>query len=315
MLEHATGRRTYGVVPWVPGLHLDLEDSLGMDAPRTPSAPPLGRDPLRVAVVRLPRTSNATDVDALAAEPGVTVRMVDQPDAVAEADLVVVPGSRSTVNDLRWLRERGIDVALAARAEKGLPILGICGGYQMLGTLIDDPVESGAGLVSGLGLLPVRTRFGPDKVLGRPRGLGVRGEEVAAYEIHHGVVTADGGEALFTRSDGAPEGCRVGGVWGTVWHGALENDLWRRHFLAEVAEAAGRDFAVSDRTSFARIREARLDLLGDLVEQHLDTAALRSLIRGGAPAGLPFVPPGAPEPADPSDPADPPASTVMKDAL
>ncbi|RZS89871.1 adenosylcobyric acid synthase (glutamine-hydrolysing) [Motilibacter rhizosphaerae] len=295
MLQGLTGRPVMGVVPWTGGLQLDLEDSLGLDAPRASSGPPVGPDELRVAVVRLPRISNATDVDALACEPGVVVSLVDTPQQVLDADLVVVPGTRSTVRDLAWLRSRGLDDAMRTRAEKGLPVLGICGGYQMLGSTIDDPVESAAGVVQGLGLLPVRTEFRREKTLRRPVGAAADGSPVHGYEIHHGVLAAEGGEPLFTEPDGTPEGCRSGAVWGTVWHGSLENDAYRRGFLRAVADLAGRRFVPAGDVSFPALREARLDVLGDLVEQHCDTAALWRLIESGPPAGLPFVPPGAPE--------------------
>jgi adenosylcobyric acid synthase len=282
MIEGLTGRRVYGVLPWLDGLWMDVEDSLALDGRRVVGARPHGRQTLRVAVVRLPRISNFTDVDALAAEPGVLVRFVTDPAELDDADLVVLPGTRATVADLAWLRERGLADALAARTG---PVLGICGGFQMLAREIVDEVESGAGRVTGLGLLPARVVFGPDKVLGRPVGQAY-GHTVRAYEIHHGRVTADGGEPFL-------DGCRVANVWGTTWHGALENDAFRRAFLADVAERAGRDFAPDPATDFAQLRERRLDALGDLVEQHLDTDALLGLITGGPPE-VPVLPPGAP---------------------
>jgi adenosylcobyric acid synthase len=282
MLEQLTGRPTYGVLPWAEGLHLDVEDSLGVTAP-VAALPPVGRDVLRVSVVRLPRLSNWTDLDALRSEPGVLVRFVETPEELADADLVVLPGTRQTVADLAWLRSRGIADALLRREG---PVLGVCGGFQMLGASIVDAVESGAGAVPGLGLLPVDTVFGADKVLGRPTG-SWRGELVdTAYEIHHGRITASAGEPFL-------DGVRVGAVFGTVWHGALESDGFRRAFLAEVAAVTGRSWEPGS-TSFADVREARLDALGDLVADHLDTDAVARLIEHGAPAGLPFVPPGAP---------------------
>src|SRR5262249_10454073 len=157
-----------------------------------------------------PRMSNFTDLDAFAAEPGVIVRFVTRPEELAGADLAIVPGTRSTVEDLRWLRSRGFDRALARRAAEGRPGLGICGGYQILGTRIEDRVESSAGVVAGLDMLPVWTRFGQDKVLGRPRRELHDGSVVEGYEIHHGVVTREGGEPFF-----ADEGCRIGSVAGT----------------------------------------------------------------------------------------------------
>jgi adenosylcobyric acid synthase len=288
MLQQLTGRPTYGVLPWTEGLELDVEDSLGLSVPVAP-VPALGRDVLRVSVIRLPRLSNWTDVDALRSEPGVLVRFATTPEELADADLVVLPGSRATVQDLAWLRTRGLADVLAERARTQRPVLGICGGYQMLGRSVVDGVESRAGEVAGLGLLPVRTVFGPDKVLGRPVGSYGPHAVTTAYEIHHGVIAREGGEALFAPD----EGCRAGSVLGTVWHGALESDGVRRALLGEVAEAAGRDWQPGTR-SFEAVRQARLDALGDLVADHLDTAAVLRLLGSGAPPGLPFVPPGAP---------------------
>jgi adenosylcobyric acid synthase len=220
--------------------------------------------------------SNHTDVDALAVEPGVVVRFVTEAAELADADLVVLPGTRATVADLGWLRDRGLDVALARHAATGGAVLGICGGYQMLGTAIDDPVESKAGQARGLGLLPVRAQFRPDKVLARPWRALADGTVVHGYEIHHGVVTRDGGEPLV-----ADEGCQAGTVAGTVWHGLLENDAFRRNYLSTVARACGRSFVVAPGTCFAAVREAQLDRLADLVAAHVDRAAVQRLLDGG----------------------------------
>ncbi|MFI6498734.1 cobyric acid synthase [Nonomuraea typhae] len=276
-LKDLTGRPVYGVLPWLDGLWMDVEDSLALDNRRVTTQRPHGAQTLRVAVVRLPRISNFTDVDALAAEPGVVVRFVTDPAELDDADLVVLPGSRATVSDLAWLRETGL--AHAVRIRKG-PILGICGGFQMLAREIHDPVESGAGQVEGLGLLPVDVAFKPDKTLARPTGEAY-GHEVTGYEIHHGVATVHGGEPFL-------DGCRVGDVWGTTWHGALENDGFRRAFLSDVAARAGRAFTPAPGTSFRAIREQQLDALGDLVERHLDGAALKRLIEHG-PTGVPTL--------------------------
>ena len=244
------------------------------------------KDFLRVAVVSLPRISNFTDVDALAAEPGVLVRFAVTPADLADADLVVLPGSRATVADLAWLRDRGLAGAITERARAGRPVLGICGGYQMMAGQIEDPVESRRGTVDGLGLLPVRVRFGAEKILRRPQGRAL-GAPVAGYEIHHGV--AEITDPVGSGSEPFLDGCRRGAVWGTSWHGALENDEFRRAFLAEVAALAGRDFTPAPGTDFAAVREARLDALGDLVAGHLDTAALSQLISGGPVPGLPVL--------------------------
>jgi adenosylcobyric acid synthase len=200
------------------------------------------------------------------------------------------------VSDLAWLRATGLADAVLRHASAGLPVLGICGGHQMLGRLIMDDVESGAGEVPGLGLLPTRTDFGPDKVLARPSGVALE-HPVEGYEIHHGVVRLDPAAPGAQTASVEPflDGWRLGSVWGTTWHGVLENDGFRRAFLAQVAEVAGRTgFRAAPDTSFAQLREARLDSLADAVADHLDLAAIRRLISGGATVGLPFVPPGAP---------------------
>jgi adenosylcobyric acid synthase len=287
MLHSLTGRPVLGVLPWLPDLWVDSEDALAVHA-RAAAAP--DEPALRVAVVRLPRISNFTDVDALGVEPDLDVRFVDSPAAVLDADLAVVPGTRATAADLHWLRDRGLDRALARRAAEGRPLLGICGGYQMLGRYVDDPdgVESPLPRAEGLGLLPVLTRFGAGKTLRRPAGTW-QGLEVGGYEVHHGEVSVEGGEPF-------PGGCRVGPVWGTLWHGALEHDEFRRAWLAQVAAQAGRTLTQRPEVSFAGMRSARLDRLADAVEQHLDTQSLMGLIEHGAPAGLPFLAPGAPAP-------------------
>ncbi|HEY5836656.1 cobyric acid synthase [Streptomyces sp.] len=299
MLHRLTGRPTLGVLPYTHGLGIDEEDGMGVPpggvrgsvsargtVRESAVAPPHGPDLLRVAVAAVPLMSNFTDVDALAAEPGVVVRFVDRPEELADADLVVLPGTRGTVRALEWLRERGLADAVRKRAADGRPVLGVCGGFQMLAEHVEDDVESRAGTVPGLGLLPVRIRFAAGKTLARPSGTAY-GEPVDGYEIHHGVADVRGGEPFL-------DGCRVGAVWGTHWHGSLENDAFRRAFLREVAKAAGRRFVPVPGTEFAALREAQLDRLGDLVEEHMDTAALLRLIEDGAPAGLPFIAPGAP---------------------
>ena len=287
MLQRLTGRPVYGVLPHVEGLWLDAEDSLSLVTHErdqgTPPSPFGTKDFLRVAVVRLPRISNFTDVDALSAEPGVLVRFAVTPADLADADLVVLPGSRATVADLAWLRDRGLASVVAERARAGRPVLGICGGYQMMAGHIDDPVESRGGLTEGLGLLPVRVRFGPEKILGRPRGRAL-GAPVTGYEIHHGVA-----EVTDPKAEPFLDGCRRGAVWGTSWHGVLENDEFRRAFLAEVAALAGRDFTPAPGPGFAAVREARLNVLGDLVAGYLDTAALSQLIEDGPVPGLPAL--------------------------
>ncbi|MDI5977213.1 cobyric acid synthase [Amycolatopsis magusensis] len=278
-LEERTGRPFYGVLPWLDGVWIDSEDALAVAGWRRDRLRVSGGRPLRVAVVRFPRASNATDVDALAAEPGVEVSVTADPDVVAGADVVVLPGSRATVDDLRWLTDRGLADVVRARAADGRPVLGICGGHQMLARRITDDVESGAGAVDGLGLLPTSVTFETEKVLGRPRGEW-RGHAVDAYEIHHGKVVLEGHAEPFL------DGWRHGSVWGTTWHGAFDNDDFRRAWLAAAAEQAGTTWApAAGAKSFPLLREEMLDRLADAVEEHLDTRRLLELIERAAPAG------------------------------
>jgi adenosylcobyric acid synthase len=280
-LTALTGRPTYGVLPWHPDLWLDSEDALDLGGRRADEDAAL-----RIAVVRLPRISNFTDVDALGLEPDLDVVFAAGPRDLAGADLVVLPGTRATVADLAWMRERGLADAVAKHARNGGAVLGICGGAQMLGRWIDDPdgVEGSPGTTAqGLGLLDLTTTFSPDKVLRLVSGSGLQ-HQVTGYEIHHGHLSVGDADAF-------PGGARADGVFATMWHGSLESDGFRQAFLAEVAARAGRHRAPSG-VVFAERREARLDLLGDLVEQHLDVDGLLALAREGAPAQLPVLPPG-----------------------
>jgi adenosylcobyric acid synthase len=213
-LHTLTGRPTYGVIPYSDALWMDTEDSVSVVAGRTvgQALPPRGDEALHVAAVRLPRISNSTDIEALACEPGVVVRWVTEPADVADADVVVLPGTKATVADLEWLRAGGLAESIAAHARAGRPLLGICGGFQMLCRQIDDPVESRAGRVDGLGVLDVDIAFAAEKTL-RHWTTPLQG-----YEIHHGQVVRSAAD------DWAGVGVRRDAVFGTHWHGLFDND-------------------------------------------------------------------------------------------
>jgi adenosylcobyric acid synthase len=282
-LQRLTGRPTYGVIPYSDGLWLDAEDSLSVQAHRAvgESQPPRGEQWLRVAAVRLPRISNSTDVEALACEPGVLVRWVTEPADLADADVVVLPGSKATVSDLGWLRSTGLADGVVAHAASGRPVLGVCGGFQMLCRTIDDAVESGAGRTEGLGLLDADVVFAPEKTL---KLWGGRGRSpLHGYEIHHGQV------ARTSEADWLGVGIRNGAVFGTHWHGLLDNDDVRRRWLREAAQAARRrGFVVADDVDVGARRDGQLDLMADLLAAHLDVSAVMELLERGAP-GRPIV--------------------------
>lgn len=273
-LEDLTGRPTYGVIPFDDGFWLDTEDSVSVQAHRVVGQPerPVGQEWLRVAAIRLPRISNSTDVEALACEPGVLVRWVTDPADLPDADVVVIPGSKSTVADLEWLHDRGLADGIVAHARAGRPLLGICGGFQMLCRRIDDTVESGVGGVDGLGLLDADIVFAQEKTLRRHE------TPLHGYEIHHGQV------ARSAEDDWLGVGTRNADVYGTHWHGLLDNDEIRRQWLADAAAAAGRDgFTVAADVDVSARRDAQLDLMADLLAANVDIDAVLGLLENGPP--------------------------------
>jgi adenosylcobyric acid synthase len=273
-LQHLTGRPTYGVIPFDDGFWLDTEDSVSVQAHRVVGQPqpPVAEQWLRVAAIRLPRISNSTDIEALACEPGVLVRWVTDPADLSDADVVVIPGSKATVADLTWLRRRGLADGLIAHARSGRTVLGICGGFQMLCRRIDDPVESGAAGVDGLGLLDADIVFAADKTLRHHQS------PLHGYEIHHGEVSRCDDD------DWLGVGVRRAEVYGTHWHGLLDNDEVRRRWLADAAVAAGRHrFTVADDVDVSALRDGQLDLMADLLAAHTEVDALLGLLDAGPP--------------------------------
>ncbi len=288
MLEERLGIPCAGVVPWVGDLGIDEEDDYAL--PPAPRAWPDEHGParrLRVALVELPFLSNATDAAALAAEPSVALRRVASADGLAGADVALLPGSKETAADLRVLRERGLERALLEHA-RTRPLLGICGGAQMLGRRIDDPlgVEQG-GSLEGLGLLPLTTELAPRKTTVRVRGAlagPLFGQPLApgafaGYEIHLGASRRDGGAPFAHVRDGAgppredgavsPDGL----VAGTSVHGLFDDDAFRHAALAALRARAGLAPATNLRCWHAE-REARYDRLAAIWRAALDMPLL-----------------------------------------
>ena len=262
-LERRSGVPVIGVLPHAGNLGVDAEDSLALERPPPHRAAP----EVDVAVVRLPHIANFTDIDPLIHEPAVQVRYVATPDELGDPDLVVLPGTKATVHDLAWFRERGLDVAIH---RSGARVLGICGGYQMLGRTIVDDVESKCGKVDALGWLDVETTFDPVKLTVRRAG-AASGHAVGGYEIHHGRTRRGAAATPWLRLDGEDEGATDGvRVWGTSLHGLFEADVFRAAFLGLRAPS----------TSFTATRERHVDAIADLVEQHLDMHAIERLIAG-----------------------------------
>jgi adenosylcobyric acid synthase len=286
-LQRRTGVPTLGILPYLKDLSLDAEDSLGLSAALRGVA--TGGGVLDVAAIALPHLANFTDLDALAVEPSVTLRMVGTPGELGDPDLLIIPGSKTTVEDLGWLRTTQLADAisvLSADRAADTTVLGICAGYQMLGEEIVDDVESGSGRVEGLGVLRVRTGFEGEK-LTRPRHGRALGEDVTGYEIHHGRSIATGAAEPFAVLDddfgNEREGACAerGRICGTNLHGLFESDGFRRAFLSSVAGRRHKAWEPGD-VSFADARETQIDRLADLVTEHLDVEAILGLIASAA---------------------------------
>ena len=287
-LERRSGVPTLGCLPMLRGLDLDAEDSVALD--RWPDADEgAATTTFDVAAVRFPHVANFGDLDPLRVEPGVAVRWVRHPAELGRPHLAVLPGSKSTRADLAWFRATGLAGAVAAGT---FPVVGICAGLQMLGGAIDDDagVEGEPGTATGLGLLPVDTRFGPDKVLDRPSATVVHGpgagHDVTGYRIHHGRVSPrpEARTWLAATADGAPLGWHDGRVAGTAVHGLFEPDAFRAAVLGWAAGHAGVPASPGlGARSFAAARLARLDAVADALAAHTDLDRLLALISAGVP--------------------------------
>lgn len=275
-LERRYRCRTLAVLPFLPGLRVPEEDAVALDSRRR-----AGTQPVDVVVPRLPGISNFTDLDSLATEPGVSVRYVTSPDEWDAPTLVVLPGSRSTVDDLAWLRRTGLAALVMGHAARGGWLIGLCGGFQMLGRAIHDPghVESAVEATLGLGLLDVVTSFGPSKHVGRVRGTlcvpALAGLPVDGYEIHHGT-TLLGPATLPAITVGERQGAKVrqsdgavdsgGRIFGTYFHGFFDSRSLRRRLV----ETLGGTPATTDQPPV-------LDLLADWLEARVPMDELLQL--------------------------------------
>jgi len=282
MTAERTGYPVLGCVPMVPSLDIPDEDEAVVKAGPKPGAV------LRIAVPRLRRVSNFTDLDAFAAEPDVEVVPLSRGDELAGGgfDAVVIPGTKSTVADLAWLRDSGLAEAISRFAANGGTVVGICGGYQMLGSRILDPdgVESASRETAGLGLLPVETCFSRDKTLLRTRARWLdSGEELEGYEIHHGDTRLIEGAGAPGRSretamlpavvdqGGRALGYRRGAVWGSYLHGLFDADGFRRSFLNGLRQRRGlAPLAATARSSL----DAELARLAQAVEANVELGAI-----------------------------------------
>lgn len=266
-IAERTGWRGYGVIPWLPAAaRLPAEDAMDISGGRKAGG-------VKIACLAFSRIANFDDLDPLKLEPGVDLIMVMPGQAIpGDCALVILPGSKSTRGDLAFLRQQGWDVDLAGHVRRGGRVLGICGGYQMLGRSIADPegIEGPPGETPGLGLLDVETRMTSDKQLTRTKARHcASGLEITAYEIHIGRTGGPDGERPFARISGRAEGaCSADGrIMGTYLHGLFGADAFRAAFLDALGIRSGG-------TAYAVAVESALEALADHLEEHADVEAL-----------------------------------------
>jgi adenosylcobyric acid synthase len=286
MMEDRLHKPCLGVVPYIPHLALEEEDSIGLADITGETEPWLPEDargrPLRIGVVALPSVSNFTDFDAMRNEPSVSLRFCREPSQLALADLIILPGSKQTVEDLLWMRRQGIDSCVVAHADRGGLVVGICGGMQMLGiTIVDSLAMEHGDQADGLGLLPFTTRMNPDKVTrlitGRLSssllfGCPVPAMDIDGYEIHIGeTIYADGAQSFSILNGHEPDGCISPDtrIFGTYLHGIFDDDTFRHTVLA-----AARSFhqlaPANNFESWKQKREDSFNRLADVVRESLD---------------------------------------------
>ena len=283
MLEEKTGLPVLGVVPY---LHVEIEDEDSLSERLNV------RDavkPLDVAVIRLPHISNFTDFIPLEQHELLGVRYVQRARELGAPDLVILPGTKNTMEDLLWLRQSGLEAAVRRLAQAQTPVLGVCGGYQMLGQTLDDPAgtESGKPMsLAGLGLLPTRTTFDAQKRRTQVRAVALgapfAGARMTGYEIHNGRTTVNG-EPFCRLADGTPEGCVCKNVFGTYLHGLFDSGELTQALVKLLCARKGISPRETRPTSMAEYRQAQFDLLADGVRKALDMGAVYRAMGMNAP--------------------------------
>ena len=285
MLEEKTHLPVVGVVPY---LKVDIEDEDSL-APRLQNKNAV--KPLDIAILRLPHISNFTDFMPLEQHPLLGVRYVQNARELGTPDLVILPGTKNTVGDLLWLRQSGLEAAVLKSAQRGTPILGVCGGYQMLGEVLDDAQGTESGrpqTLRGLGLLPTQTVFTAEKRRTQVTATAATpfaGAALTGYEIHTGR-TAVQGEPFCTLADGTPEGCVQGQVFGTYLHGLFDSGELTERLADYLCTRKGIAPETAAPIPMAAYREQQFDLLADGVRRALDMDAVYAAIGLQNPKGV-----------------------------
>ena len=283
ILTEKTGIPTVGVLPYLR-IRLDDEDSLSGRLTQKEAVP----GTVDIAVIRLPHLSNFTDIDAFDPIPEANVRYVDRPEDLSGADLVILPGTKNTIGDLRWLKAVGLGAAIRDYA-RDHPVLGICGGYQMLGVSVEDPCgEEEGGREEGLSLLPVRTVLKETKTTRQTKGMitaesglfsGLSGKQLQGYEIHMGETRSEGSCSSFARLSGHTDGAVQGNVSGTYLHGLFDARGLAHDTVALLAKRRGLALSKESTQDAKAFRETQYDLLAESIRSHLDMKAVYGMLR------------------------------------
>lgn len=286
MLEDICKKPVMGVVPMIK-VDIDDEDSLSDRFSRKG-----GGGILDVAVIRLPKISNFTDFAALEATDGLTVRYVSEPRDLGQPDMIILPGTKNTIADLRWLRQSGLEAAIKQRVSGGCVLFGICGGYQMLGHRIDDPLGTeGGGSIDGMGLLPATTEFYNEKRRVQISGtlletngtlFDLSNRSVEGYEIHMGKTTLlDGAMPLVRFEGGEIDGCQNRNVYGCYLHGFFDSEECRRGIVNSLCKKRGISAESIEVFDIKEYKEAQYDILADAVRQSLDMKSIYRILEEG----------------------------------
>ena len=294
-LKEKTGIPVLGVIPYLEDLGIDDEDSVSLqDLP----SDHVMRD-IHIAVMQTPKISNFTDFDALNHEPDVNLRFVQQGDMIGDPDLILLPGSKNTTEDLLYLKRQGYAKEIVEMAEKGVPVIGICGGFQMLGDTLSDPlhVEAG-GTIKGMGLLPMDTVFAGEKTRTRAEGAfgktegvlaGIEGTRIEGYEIHMGETVRKEGTEAFTFIDDQNcadsdklDGAQKGNVYGTYVHGIFDKEEVAERIVEALAKNKGIAMEQIHGVDYQTFKETQYDILADALREHLDMKKIYQILEEGA---------------------------------
>ena len=291
MLEEKSGIPVVGVAPYL-NIEVEDEDSLTERFDGKQEV-----DVIDIAVIRIPRISNFTDFNALEVIPGVSVRYVKTVRDLKNPDMIVLPGSKNTMEDLLWMRQNGLEAAILKKAAEGKIIFGVCGGYQMLGETLSDPdgVEAG-GQIKGMGLLPMDTVFQGAKTRTRVEGSfpevegalkGLSGVSLAGYEIHMGISSLrEGARPLVRITDtvkgsSKEDGAYAGNVYGSYVHGIFDKEEVAKKIVEAIGEVKGLDVSQMTGVEFAEFKETQYDILADGLRKHLDMKKIYEILEAG----------------------------------